>query len=282
MKNNIKIGIWIGSIFLLLIGLGFLGYYFGFLGFIYNIALPEAFSKFNIILLSVILAIAAFFSPCSFTVMPAYISYYLQGPKVERWQKVVKFGFSAALGVILVNVVIGLVIALLGATTPFAKDPREDIPIILIIRVLVGILIAVLGFLTLTAKGIRIPFIQNFINRKKFGKGIFWYGVFYNGAAIGCTGPILLSLMLYAFVSGAFSTAFFAFLVFALTMGLLMITFTLLIAVFKETLIKKVSGALPRIEKFAGIVMIIVGLMISILTLEGNKIFVDLFFRYLR
>ena len=271
-------------IIIAIIIIGFLGYYFGFLGAIYNVMMPQTFSKFNIITLSIIFGIAAFFSPCAFTVLPAYVSNYLTKKEEQKpkFSKLFKLGFLAALGIISVNMIIGIAIAILGSTTPFSKDPRTDIPLILGIRVAAGIFIAVLGAMTLMHKSFNIGFIQNFLSKKEFSKNMFGYRIIYNAAAVGCTGPIMLGLMLYAYSSGSFISALISFVVFSLTMGILMILLTLAIGTFKSLITKKMVEITPIVQKAAGIIMIIVGLSIAILTLEGNKIFVKIFFPFLK
>ena len=280
--ENKKILVYALLVIILIVFVGFLGYYFGFLGTVYNVMMPQTFSKFNIITLAIIFGIAAFFSPCAFTVLPAYVSNYLAKKEKQKSKlSLFKLGFFAALGIIVVNIVIGLVIAFLGSATPFAKDPRQDIPLILGIRIAAGIFIAILGFMTLIHKSFDIEFIKNFLFRRKFFNNMFGYGIIYNAAAIGCTGPIMLGLMIYAYSSGSFIFALTSFIVFSLTMGTLMIFLTILIGIFKSIIIKKMIKATPIIMKTAGVIMIIVGLSIAILTLEGNKIFVKIFFPFL-
>lgn len=266
--------------------IGFLGYYFGFLGFIYNVMMPEAFGKFPLIILAIIFGTAAFFSPCSFSVLPAYVSHYLaKDTQTEKkaLRKGLYFGFIAALGVITINVFVGLVIALLGSAAPFAKDPREDIALILGIRAAAGFLIAVMGLFTVMDRPLPVPsFFHALIGRASFGKSIFLYGLLYNGAAIGCTGPILLGLTLYALVTGSFVSALTAFVVFAFTMGTLMVLLTTAIAISKERVAQKLIPLTPAIQKVAGWVMIVAGFTIALLTLEGNRIFVKIFFPFLR
>lgn len=275
------------SIILLLIALGFFGYYIGFLGTVYNIMMPENLGAFPLVLLSALFGIAAFFSPCAFTVLPGYVSHYLSGGirqnlnrRQVAWQSL-QLGFIGAIGIILVNMVIGIIIALLGAATPFAKDPREDITIILAIRVIAGFAIAGLGILTIMGRGIRLHSLNQWMAERGFAKSIFFYGILYNGAAIGCTGPIMLGLLLYAFANASFAGAFLAFFVFSLVMGMLMIFLTLIAGLFKGAIIQQLAIAVPAIKKIAGIIMIIVGLAIALLTLEGNRIFVRIFFPFL-
>lgn len=282
--ENRKLVAYVLLVILIIVIIGFLGYYFGFLGAIYNVMMPQTFSKFNIITLSIIFGLAAFFSPCAFTVLPAYVSNYLtkkEEKEKPKLSKLLKLGLFAALGIIVVNMIIGTVIAILGSATPFAKDPRQDIPLILAIRTIAGFFIAFLGFMTLMHKSFNIGFIQNFLSKKEFSKSMFGYGIIYNAAAIGCTGPIMLGLMIYAYSTGSFISALTSFIVFSLTMGLLMIILTTLIGIFKSIIVKKMVQLTPIIMKTAGIVMIIVGLSIAILTLEGNRIFVNIFFPFL-
>lgn len=111
---------------------------------------------------------------------------------------------------------------------------------------------------------------------------MYGYGMLYNAAAIGCTGPILLGLMLYAYASGSFATAVTAFAVFSLTMGLLMIAVTALAGIFEQTLIKRMMAITPWIKTAASFVMIAAGISIFLLTIEGNNLFVQIFFPHLR
>ncbi|MCI0563697.1 MAG: hypothetical protein MN733_34925, partial [Nitrososphaera sp.] len=209
---------------LLILTAGFAGYYFGFLGFIYNVMLPNALANYNLIALSIIFGIAAFFSPCAFTMLPAFVANYLTKEEKEgRLAKTLYLGLMSALGIITVNVIIGAVIGLLGAAAPFAKDPREDIAPILAVRAVMGALVTILGFFTLTGRTIPLHFIETYLAKQSFSRSMYFYGVMYNAAAIGCTGPILLGLMLYAFAGGSFIFAITAFAAFSLTMGVLMV-----------------------------------------------------------
>lgn len=272
------------AVLLALIVVGLVGYYYGFLNFVYNIMIPGAFSGYNVIVLSIIFGIAAFFSPCAFTVLPAYVSSYLGQSEDEtgKFSKSLYLGMVAALGIITVNMIIGLIVAFLGSATPFATDPRQDHPIILGIRSITGLLIAILGIALLLGKSPNLHFVQEFFSKPGFSRSVYAYGLIYNAAAIGCTGPILLSLMLYAYASGSVVTALTAFGVFSLTMGILMVAVTMLVGTFKQTIVRRMARATPIIRNSAAIVMIIVGLSIFLLTLEGNNLFVKIFFPYLK
>ncbi len=264
--------------------LGFGGYYFGFLGFIYHVMMPEAFGSFALVPLAVIFGAAAFFSPCAFTVLPAYVAHTLAAdpvPATRRLTRALALGLTAAAGVITVNVLLGLAIAALGSAAPFAKDPRQDTALIIDIRIVAGLLITLMGALTILDRPLPLGWLQRSIPKPSLHQSTFLYGMLYNGAAIGCTGPILLGLILYALSTGRFASAFAAFLVFALTMGALMILLTVATAVFQDTA-KTFAPLAPVVKQGAGWVMVVAGFAIALLTLEGNRLFVKIFFPFLQ
>lgn len=271
------------SMIVVLTVVGVLGYQFGFLGFIYNVMMPGNLGAFSLPLLSILFGTAAFFSPCALTVLPAYISHYLGREEEQQYTvtRLLWLGLLGALGIILVNMVVGLIIAGLGSAAPFAKDPREDILPILAVRTIAGLLIALMGYFTLTGRRVPIPFVQAFLAQGNFSRSIFTYGIFYNAAAIGCTGPILLGLMLFAFQTGSVEATLTAFTVFSLTMGIWMVLLTLLAGLFKGGIMRRMVAPAPVLRMITGTVMIVMGLFIAILTLEGNRIFVKLFFPFL-
>jgi cytochrome c-type biogenesis protein len=270
-----------------LVVLGFIGYSAGFLGTVYKVIMPERLGAFPLIVLSIIFGIAAFFSPCAFTVLPGYVAHVLAGgvkrrlaPRQVVWQSL-GLGLIGGAGILLVNMVVGLVIAVLGAAAPFAKDPRQDIAIILAVRAVAGLVIAALGVVTLLGKGIRVAWIHRLMAEQGFTRNVFFYGVLYNGAAIGCTGPIMLGLLVYAFANASFAGAIAAFLAFAATMATLMVLLTLVTGIFKGAIIRHLAAATPAIRAVAGTITVIIGLAIALLTLERNRIFVRIFFPFL-
>lgn len=278
---------WIAlTVIVFLVLIGYLGYQFGFLEFIYKVMMPGDFSRFkSLAFLSVLFGTAAFFSPCALTVLPAYVSHYL-GRKGDaeqyRLSELIGLGILGALGIIVVNMFLGLLIGALGAATPFAKDPRQDIWPILAVRGVAGMLIALIGYFTFKGRAIPIPLVHRILEPASLRKSIFAYGIIYNAAAIGCTGPILLGLMLFAFQTGSLEASLRAFLIFSITMGLWMILMTVLAGLFKKTLMQRVATSIPALRRVTGAVMIVVGFGVTLLTLDQNRIFVKLFFPFIQ
>lgn len=76
---------------------------------------------------------------------------------------------------------------------------------------------------------------------------------------MGCTGPILAGLIVFALSAGGFAPALTAFGVFSLTMGTLMIVVSGLVAASRQTVITRLKAATPKIKTGASILLILVG-----------------------
>ena len=77
-------------------------------------------STVNLYALAVVAGVASFFSPCAFPLLPSYLSFYSMaapGAKTGRTGKGpwLSLGLPAAGGVVTFSLILGLVIALLGA-----------------------------------------------------------------------------------------------------------------------------------------------------------------------
>lgn len=96
---------------------------------------------------------------------------------------------------------------------------------------------------------------------------------------IGCTGALLLALMLYTLSAGGFGTAFGAFLGFSGTMGLLMVAVTALVGLSQATLIRSIRGGVTGVRRVAGAILLVIGSLAS--GLEGMVWFTRIFFPFL-
>ncbi len=283
---------YLGAILLALVAilLGVIGYQFGFLGFIYNLMLPQAFPRIPVYALAAVMGVAAFFSPCVFPMLPGYMTFQLALQRGEkRLLRSLYLGSMAALGVISVNVSLGVVIAALGAAAPFSPDPRQDPWIVLAPRLLGGLFVTYLGASYLLGKDVILGTLARLSGLVDLGKpsnvhparASFLYGFLYNLIGIGCTGALLLALMLYALTIGESRTALGAFLVFAGSMGILMISMTTLVGLAQAVLVKRLKGGIPAIRRVSGAVMLAVGALTVAFVLQGNQLFTTLFFPFL-
>jgi len=106
---------------------------------------------------------------------------------------------------------------------------------------------------------------------------LYIYGLGYNAAGMGCTGPILAGLTVFALSTGGFNAAMSAFLVFSATMGGLMVLISGLVAASQDTLIRRLKASTPRIKQISSILLVLVG-MFNIITALNVDVFVQLLF----
>jgi cytochrome c biogenesis protein CcdA len=112
------------------------------------------------------------------------------------------------------------------------------------------------------------------------GRNTFVYGFLYNVIGIGCTGALLLALMLYALTLGSFWTALGAFIVFSGTMGFLMLVMTALVGLSHVAIVRRLKTSIPVIRKVSGAIMLIVGALTVAFVVQGNQLFTKIFFPF--
>lgn len=269
--------------------LGVIGYQLGFLGFVYNLMMPQAFSRVDALVLAAVMGVAAFFSPCAFPLLPGYMTYQLQAQGGQtRFVRSLSLGLAAALGLLAINLAAGLVIALLGSAAPFNPDPREDPWYVLAPRVLGGAFITYLGALYLLNKTLHLGVLDRLAGVFDGGEPHAWhpywdtflYGFVYNLVGIGCTGALLMGLVLYTLTIGGFAAVLAAFLMFSGSMGLLMITVTALVGLSQAAVLRRLRGSMPAIRRVSGAIMLVVGGLTVGFVLQGNVWFTKLFFPF--
>ena len=88
--------------------------------------------------------------------------------------------------------------------------------------------------------------------------GLFWYGVAYGSAAAGCVAPVVIGLLTASINRGLF-TGLLVFVIFSATAGILMISFTMMVAASESTLVEKLKASTRQIEMTGGVIMMVVG-----------------------
>jgi len=263
----------------------------GYLGFRAFATTPDL-GIFNLYALAVVAGVASFFSPCAFPLLPGYLSaYYLAGqnehgarPAASRG---LALGLAAALGVMSFTLILGLIIATLGTGVgeSLSISSAEPSQFVRVFRGVVGLVLLTLGVGQFIGWNLKPRFVDSFTYRtrpqrdgvQRPTRSMYLYGLGYNAAGIGCTGPILAGLMVFAISSGGFTSALTAFGVFALTMGTLMLVLSGLVAASRQTLITRLKAATPRIKSVASFLLILIGLF-NITTALSSGLFLRVLF----
>jgi cytochrome c-type biogenesis protein len=188
----------------------------------------------------------ALFSPCSFPMLPGYISYYL-GAKISL-KRAIFGGIVCILGLFIVFSIIGLIVFIFH---------------IFIISSFLGFIAGIIIIFMGISMIIEIKFPKFFIisrtPRQKGLIGLFLYGIAYGLATFGCSAPISLSIIFYSIATNSPLYGIIAFIIYTIGMGIPIIIITILIAKTKNLIIKRVMKIIPRLQKISGIVLIIIG-----------------------
>lgn len=265
--------------------------YLVFRAFVTNV-MPDL-ATYNLYALAVIAGIASFFSPCAFPLLPSYLSFYhlARPPKdfeSSRTERALVLGGAVALGVVTFNLLLGTLIGILGAgfTAGLSISSASPNEFLLIFRGVLGVTLAGLGLIQLAGWSYKPAFVDEFIFRLRpprdgvtvhSERWLLLYGFGYTAAGIGCTGPVLAGLTIFALGGGGFVAAFSAFGIFALTMGALMVLVSSLVEASQETLIRKLKVSAGPIKNGASLLLILVGLFHVVATFNVSW-FVQLLF----
>ncbi len=83
-------------------------------------------------------------------------------------------------------------------------------------------------------------------------------------------GPFLAAVAAFALSTGGFLTAFLAFLLFAATMGVLMLAISLLVGASQNTVLRRLRGSSRAIQRTASVLLVLVGTGLIYFTLDAG------------
>lgn len=230
--------------------------------------------------LAVFAGVASFFSPCAFPMFPGYMAFYFKKNMEMKEEKLnvgkaAAAGTVAAIGIIIVYIIIGALIMLLGTVI---------VPYISALQLIIGILLLFLGGLLMTNiqyDRVVAPFRNAFGKLKKdkaggsakkdtgFYAGLFAYGAGYGGAAAACTLPVFLGVILAGMVTGIM-TGLLLLILYTLIAAFLMIGVTVAIAVVGHQAVQKLAKYTNAIKKISGFVLLLAGVYLVIFWLTAS------------
>jgi len=239
-----------------------------FIWFVINIMKGGA--AFGLLFVAVVAGVASFFNPCAFPLLPAYLAQYYttkEGEGRKPMNQLLLSGIAAALGLITFNLLLGSIIGILGAGFGKSLGLAGENPSIPVrwFRGIVGVFLLYLGFSHATGRGNPFGKLGHLWSPKPSSqesssfRKLYSYGFGYTLLGIGCGGPIMAGLIVFALSQGGFADALLAFGVYSLTMALLMIVVSMLIALSKETLLHGLRQSTVAIQRVSGVLLLLVG-----------------------
>ncbi len=238
-----------------------------------------AFAGWSYLAIAVVAGAGAFFSPCSFPLLPSYFAYAElmrnnSGPRSGALQALLR-GSAAAAGVVSFNTLLGLAFGVAGLAVAQSFVLLSPNPSAFTVgaRLAVGGALFLLGLVqiaNLSAHGGLLDRIVGFLQpRVPAGRPLaplFLYGFAYTLVGIGCTAPFLATVIVLALASSGFVSALAAFLVFALTMAALMIIVSLVASSSRRRFLKTLSARTPTIKRTGGVILSAFGAVLLVLT----------------
>ncbi len=211
-------------------------------------------------------------SPCAFPMLPAYIAYHLgvhdtgfaDTPAPIRAFRAVYLGLVATLGIVVVSGTAGLIIVLGGRL--LVRDVLPQVAITL------GVGLVVLGFFLLArGKAFSLPVHMGGSNRRGT-TAVFLFGIAYGVAAVGCTLPLFLLVIVNALTAAGVPGVFVQFSVYASGMGGVLIAVTVGAALFRGAVATALRSALPYVEWLSTVLVIQAGAYIVAYWLSDGEI----------
>jgi cytochrome c-type biogenesis protein len=251
----------------------------------------------GLILLAFLSGLAAFFSPCSFPLLPGYITYYFkvgadaqrkkedagirdEGPsKGQQIRTGLRLGTVSGLGIVLVYLILGVIVigALFLGVNAFDEAVIYLKPIVGIILVVMGVL--TLMDITINTGYITAPFrrLKDKIKPSKGPKkpsfdttGLFLYGVGYGSASASCSAPIFIVLAFAAVSTGEAFDAVLTLSVFLFSLWLLMAVVSVVLTMSEERVKTGMMKHYIWIKRVTGVVFVIAGAYLLYLFLESE------------
>lgn len=208
---------------------------------------------------SFIAGLVAFFAPCSFAILPGYITYYISKHSIEdKGRKLIKnilqgfiFGLIASIGFFTVFGLAGFGVIAIG------QFIKQFIPWIAIVTGIILIFVGVFMFFGKELLFFKAPKIK-FIDKNEKA-GIYLFGIVYAIGSLGCVFPIFLSIVIQGIAADSFLDGAYTILTYVLGMSIIMITITTLTFATKYLILKKIEKILPYVKKLSAIVLVFAG-----------------------
>ncbi len=210
---------------------------------------------------AVIAGMLTMFSPCSVAMLPSYLSLYLAETGEERQlrsRRVLRalfFSLVVTLGYTLLSVVVGVLVGTAGQVL---------LPAVPWLVVVIGLTLIGVGGWLLSGGHFRLGvFGQTAIRIRgvRSGRllGYLLFGIAYGLAALSCTLPVFLVVVVSAFAARGFVSGALQFLFYSLGMAIILIGVAMAAMFLKEALERWLVRLVPFVGRISGGLLVVSG-----------------------
>lgn len=201
------------------------------------------------------LGLFAFFAPCGFPMLPAYIAYYLPRdataePLSRSLARGLGGGLLAATGAFLILLAVGALAITLGS--PFKAR-------VAYLELVGGLIVIAMGLLMILR---RAPSFKVALrpSQSRSALSILGFGALYAATASSCVAPVLLGVLFPAFAAPSLLDGALQIAAYAAGMSVLLLAASVLIATSQEKIVRAMRRVLPHVEPVMGTLLVAAGL----------------------
>ncbi len=197
-------------------------------------------------------------APCSFAMLPSYISFYLN--REEEGESILRGlgnGILATLGSGAVRGSVGLlaIIGLQGLSGGMSY-----------FSLAIGAVLVVMGALMLAGRDFSIP-LPVTIQKKKGPLGVLAFGAMYSLASFGCTAAVFIGMVLVASAQG-FTVALASVAIYVAGIGTLLVPLTVAVSTSRTLMLDSLKKVMPKVRLISGAVLVAMGIYLILYNLK--------------
>jgi len=207
--------------------------------------------------------LVATLNPCGFAMLPAYLSWYLEGdtpvadanastPTLpDRLARALLVGATVSLGFL---VVFGI------AGTLITAGVRSFIDYVPWVAMIIGAALAALGVALLTGRDVTValPKPQADTNSRQL-RSMLAFGGSYAVASLSCTLPVFLAVVGSTFTRADTASGIATFVAYAAGMSVVLLIVTIALAAAEHSLVARIRGLARHVNRAAGVLLVIAG-----------------------
>ncbi|GMQ85895.1 MAG: hypothetical protein BMS9Abin07_1465 [Acidimicrobiia bacterium] len=196
-------------------------------------------------------------NPCGFAMLPAYLSYFMGTQQDEEMSRTASLQRALVVGGVM-SLAFLLVFGVTGLAITFGF--RAVIDWIPWIALGVGGLVLILGISMLFGYELTLGLPK--AKQAGTGKGlrsVFGFGISYALASLSCTLPVFLSVVATQLTASSLATGVATFIVYGLGMSMMLMGITVVMALGKQTIVRRLRTSARYINRVSGAVLVLAG-----------------------